>query len=268
MLLAQRLVQGVDVWINTPQRPWEASGTSGMKVLVNGGINLSELDGWWAEAYLPNLGWALGDGNEHGSDPSWDTTEANALYDLFEREVIPEFSDRNDQQIPKGWVARMRRRMARLTPNFSASRTVRDYTEQYYIPAAANYQRRVAQNGAFGAYFAKWKQDLEEKWPSLRFGKIAIETLGNEHRFAIQVFLHGLHPDAVRVELYADRKDGEAAIRQEMKKDGPPGGEVIGDRYSGSVPATRPATDFTPRIVAAGNDIAVPLEEERILWGH
>jgi starch phosphorylase len=268
MLLAQRLVQGVDVWINTPQRPWEASGTSGMKVLVNGGINLSELDGWWAEAYLPNLGWALGDGNEHGSDPSWDTTEANALYDLLEREVMPEFYDRNDQQIPKAWVARMRRSMARLTPNFSASRTVRDYTEQYYIPAAANYQRRVAQNGAFGAYFAKWKQDLEEKWPSLRFGKIAIETLGNEHRFAIQVFLHGLHPDAVRVELYADRKDGEAAIRQEMKRDGPPGGEVIGDRYSGSVPATRPATDFTPRIVAAGNDIAVPLEEERILWGH
>ena len=104
------------------------------------------------------------------------------------------------------------------------------------------------------AFFAIWRN--------------SIETLGNEHRFAIQVFLHGLHPDAVRVELYADRKDGEAAIRQEMKRDGSPGGEVIGDRYSGSVPATRPATDFTPRIVAAGNDIAVPLEEERILWGH
>jgi glycogen phosphorylase len=86
MLLAERLVQGVDVWINTSRRPWEASGTSGMKVLVNGGINLSELDGWWAEAYAPEVGWALGDGREHGYDPVWDAIEADALYDLLERE--------------------------------------------------------------------------------------------------------------------------------------------------------------------------------------
>jgi len=89
MLLAEQLVQGVDVWINTPRRPWEASGTSGMKVLVNGGLNLSELDGWWAEAYTPDVGWALGDGKEHGDDPAWDAIEAEALYDLLEREVVP-----------------------------------------------------------------------------------------------------------------------------------------------------------------------------------
>ena len=91
MLLTEHLVQGVDVWINTPRRPWEASGTSGMKVLVNGGINLSELDGWWAEAYTPEVGWALGDGREHGDDPAWDAAEAEALYELLEREVVPEF---------------------------------------------------------------------------------------------------------------------------------------------------------------------------------
>ncbi len=91
MLLTEQLVQGVDVWLNTPRRPWEACGTSGMKVLVNGGINLSELDGWWAEAYTPEVGWALGDGQEHGDDPAWDAAEAEALYDLLEREVIPEF---------------------------------------------------------------------------------------------------------------------------------------------------------------------------------
>ena len=94
MLLTEHLVQGVDVWINTPRRPWEACGTSGMKVLVNGGINLSELDGWWAEAYTPEVGWALGDGQEHGEDPAWDAAEAEALYDLLEREVIPEFYTR------------------------------------------------------------------------------------------------------------------------------------------------------------------------------
>ena len=135
MLLTEHLVQGVDVWINTPRRPWEASGTSGMKVLVNGGINLSELDGWWAEAYTPEVGWALGDGQEHGDDPAWDAAEAEALYDLLEREVIPEFYARDEQGIPTAWVARMRKSMASLTPRFSADRTVREYTEQHYLPA-------------------------------------------------------------------------------------------------------------------------------------
>ena len=104
MLLTENLVQGVDVWINTPRRPWEASGTSGMKVLVNGGVNLSELDGWWAEAYAPEVGWALGDGQEHGDDPAWDAVEAEALYELLEREVIPEFYTRDDQGVPTAWV--------------------------------------------------------------------------------------------------------------------------------------------------------------------
>src|SRR5271157_1530972 len=106
MRLTEQLVQGADVWLNTPRRPWEASGTSGMKVLVNGGINLSELDGWWAEAYTPEVGWALGDGQEHGDDPAWDAAEADTLYDLLEREVIPEFSARDQSGIPTAWVAR------------------------------------------------------------------------------------------------------------------------------------------------------------------
>ena len=105
VLMAEHLVQGVDVWVNTPRRPWEASGTSGMKVLVNGGLNLSELDGWWAEAYSPEVGWAIGDGQEHGDDPSWDAAEAEALYGLLEREVVPEFYTRNEKGIPVGWVA-------------------------------------------------------------------------------------------------------------------------------------------------------------------
>jgi len=150
MLLTEHLVQGVDVWINTPRRPWEACGTSGMKVLVNGGINLSELDGWWAEAYVPDLGWAIGDGKEHGMDPDWDRAEAEMLYDALEREVVPEFYARNDQGIPTAWVARMRESMSRLTPQFSANRAVREYTEQHYLPATAAYNSRVAKKGAIG----------------------------------------------------------------------------------------------------------------------
>jgi starch phosphorylase len=123
MLLAARLVQGVDVWINTPRRPWEASGTSGMKVLVNGGINLSELDGWWAEAYSPEVGWALGDGKDHSDDPSLDGIEAEALYELLEQKVAPEFYRRDAQGLPVEWLARVRESMARLTPQFSTNRT-------------------------------------------------------------------------------------------------------------------------------------------------
>jgi starch phosphorylase len=100
MMLAQELVQGIDLWINTPRRPWEACGTSGMKVLVNGGLNLSELDGWWAEAYSPEVGWAIGDGWEHGDDPEWDAKEADALYALLESEVIPEFYERDNSGMP------------------------------------------------------------------------------------------------------------------------------------------------------------------------
>src|ERR1700676_619753 len=110
-----------------------------MKVLGNGALTLSELDGWWAEAYEPEVGWALGDGHEHGDDPAWDAAEAEALYDLLESHVVPEFYARNGDGIPTAWVARMRKSMATLTPQFSADRAVRDYTERHYLPAAKAY---------------------------------------------------------------------------------------------------------------------------------
>ena len=121
MHLTERLVQGVDVWINTPRRPWDACGTSGMKVLVNGGINLPELDGWWAEAYRPEVGWALGDGQEHGDDPAWDAAEVVSVFEQLEREVIPEFYTRDKSGIFKAWLNRMRESIARLTPRFCAN---------------------------------------------------------------------------------------------------------------------------------------------------
>ncbi|HXB33892.1 MAG TPA: alpha-glucan family phosphorylase, partial [Puia sp.] len=147
MLLAEHLVHGVDVQLNTPQRPWEASGTSGMKVLVNGGLNLSELDGWWVEAYRPDVGWALGDGKEHGGDPGWDTYEAETLFTILEQQVVPAFYHRNAAGIPVDWVAKVRQSMATLTPFFSANRTVREYTEKYYLPGAKAYADRAADNG-------------------------------------------------------------------------------------------------------------------------
>jgi starch phosphorylase len=265
MLLTEHLVQGVDVWINTPRRPWEACGTSGMKVLVNGGINLSELDGWWVEAYTPEIGWALGDGREHGDDPAWDAAEAEALYDLLEGEVIPEFYTRDDSGIPTAWVKRMRESMARLTPQFSANRTVREYIEQHYLPAAEAYRRRAADKGAMGRQMVDWRHNLEQKWDTLRFGEMKVTTDGGNHLFKVQVYLGDLDPDTVRVELYADGLNGKEPIRQEMMR-----GQQLADansfNYCTQTPATRPPTDYTARVIPDSPGVAVPLEAARILW--
>jgi glycogen phosphorylase len=266
MQLAERLVAGVDVWINTPRRPWEASGTSGMKVLVNGGINLSELDGWWAEAYTPQVGWALGDGREHGEDPAWDAVEANALYDLLEREVIPEFYTRDEDGIPTAWVRRMRDSMARLTPRFSANRTVREYTEQHYLPSAAAYRSRTADKGAIGRQMVEWQQGLEQKWTKLHFGEVKVETNAEQHLFEVQVFFNDLDPNAARVELYADGAGDAPPVQQEMKRVRPLDGAPGGYAYSAVVSAARPPADYTPRVRPYCDGVAVPLEAKQILW--
>ena len=266
MLLTEHLVRGVDVWLNTPRRPWEASGTSGMKVLVNGGLNLSELDGWWAEAYTPEVGWALGDGLEHGDDPAWDAVEAEALYGLLEHEVVPEFYTRNDEGVPTAWIARMRESMARLTPRFCANRTVREYTERHYLPLASTYRERANDGGAIGRQMVDWRHGLDEKWAGLRFGEVMVETSGKEHLFEIRVFLNGLDPKAVHVELYADGAMGEAPVRQEMKRLREPvdaSGHCV---YGAAVSAERPPWDYTARVIPYRAGVAIPLEDGRILW--
>ena len=266
MLLTEHLVQGVDVWINTPRRPWEACGTSGMKVLVNGGLNLSELDGWWAEAYTPEVGWALGDGKEHDDDPAWDDFEAESLYALLEGEVIPEFYTRNEHGIPTAWVARMRESMAQLTPQFSANRTVREYTEKHYISAAAAYRERVADKGAMGVQLVNWQRAVKQHWSNLRFGEIKPATDGGNHLFEVQVYLGGLDPNAVRVELYADGVNGEEPVRQKMKRVRQLAGASGGYVYSATLSAARPPGDYTARVIPYFDGVAIPLEDAQILW--
>jgi glycogen phosphorylase len=266
MLLTERLVQGVDVWLNTPRRPWEASGTSGMKVVVNGAINLSELDGWWAEAYTPEAGWALGDGREHGEDPAWDTAEANHLYQLLEQEVVPQFYERDQDGIPPAWVARMRESMARLTARFSANRTVREYAEQCYLPAATACRERTADKGSLGMQIVNWRRALEQNWAGLRFGDVKIQQGGQNHAFEVQVFFGGLNPDAMRLELYADANHENTPVRQEMKRGERLTSPSDGYIYRASVPASRSASDYTPRAVPYLADALVPLEAPQILW--
>jgi starch phosphorylase len=266
MLLAEQLMQGVDVWINTPRRPWEASGTSGMKVLVNGGINLSELDGWWAEAYTPEVGWALGDGQEHGDDPALDAAEAEALYERLEQEVVPQFYARNDKGIPTAWVARMRESMARLTPRFAASRTVREYTEKHYLPAAIAYRERAANKGVTGRNMVDWQHEVDKKWAALHFGEVKVETKDGQHIFEVQLYLNDLDPAVVRVELYADGVNGGEPVRQEMKRLGQLAGAAGGYVYSAAVSASRSSADYTARVIPHCDGVCIPLESARILW--
>jgi len=266
MRMSEHLVHGIDVWLNTPRRPWEACGTSGMKVLVNGGLNYSELDGWWAEAFAPDVGWALGDGLEHGADPGLDHSEAEMLYDTLERQVVPEFYTRGESGIPTAWVARIRESMARLTPRFSAHRAVREYTEQHYLRAAAAYRLRTADKGAIGRRIVDWQHSLEQKWASLHFGEVKVETRGDNHAFEVQIWLNDLDPETVRLELYADGVTGSAPIRQEMKRRDEPGGTPGSHVYSAAVSAARPAADYNARALPYFEGVAVPLEEGRILW--
>ena len=268
LMLAERLVQGIDLWINTPRRPWEASGTSGMKVLVNGGINLSELDGWWAEAYSPEVGWAIGDGKEHDEDPAWDAAEAEELYNMLEKQVIPAFYTRDRNGIPVQWVARMRESMARLTPQFSANRAVREYTESYYLPATAAFRERENNRGAVAIALLNWRKELAGHWEGVRFGAISLTSSGDGHSFEVPVYLDDINAEAVRVELYAEALDGGVPVRQEMTRGNALVGSARGYSYSATVSAARPASDYTPRIVPCYAAARIPLEEAHILWSR
>ena len=266
MMLAQELVQGIDLWINTPRRPWEACGTSGMKILVNGGLNISELDGWWAEAYSPEVGWAIGDGQEHGEDPAWDATEAEALYGLLEHEIIPEFYHRDEKGMPSKWLGRIRESMARLTPAFSATRAIREYTDHHYLPAASGYRGRAAGDSSLGVSLVGWQRDIDKHWGAVRFGTVRIETHDGQHFFRAEVYPGDFNPEQLKVELFADSIQGgkpaiESMTALEPQADSP---DVL--TYSAKVIATRPASDYTARIIPHHPNASVPLEAGQIIW--
>ena len=264
MNLARRMVQGVDVWLNNPRRPWEASGTSGMKVLVNGGLNLSELDGWWAEAYEPSVGWAIGDGKEHGDDAALDAMEAEQLYQLLENEVVPTFYERDDQGIPRKWISKIKYSMAKLTPEFSASRTVMEYTEKYYLPAAQALQRRLSGNTENG--LATFYEHLKEGWRNIAVDEVHVEANERGHRFTAAIRLSPLNPQQVQVELFAEGINSPMPTRILMvpQSDGSRGNGTF--VYQAEVDASRSLADYTIRVIPYHEHLAVPLEANLIYW--
>jgi starch phosphorylase len=279
--LAQHLQPGVDVWINTPLRPNEACGTSGMKVLANGGLNLSNLDGWWDEAYEPDVGWCLGDREEHDG-PVQDELDAQMLYRLLEEKVVPLFYDRDMHGISPGWTAMIRSSMIRLTPRYSSVRMMQEYMDKVYRPAALAYRRRIAEAGKLALELAAWQERLNDCWKDLRFGKLTIIREGDFWSFSVKAYLGELHPDDVRIELYADPQcekaessSGSGLAQQAapcdpekyvMERKSPLAGAVNGFVFVTRIAAKRPAEDFTPRIVPYHPEAFIPMEEAHILW--
>ncbi|HUW51064.1 MAG TPA: alpha-glucan family phosphorylase [Sulfuricella sp.] len=265
MNLAQEMVQGVDVWINTPRRPWEASGTSGMKVLVNGGLNLSELDGWWAEAYAPEVGWALGDGMEH-TEPGWDDIEAEQLYCLLEQEIVPMFYRRDAQGIPREWTARMRASMSQLAPQFSSNRMLQDYVRDAYLPAVAAYRRRSAGGGSLAKELAAWESTVRRHWHEVHLSNKEVQQRPGGWFFALHVYLGEIPPEFVQVQMYADPLEDDAVTVQVMECQAGIPGATHGYIYQCFIATERSAADFTPRAVAWHQEARIPAEVNLIHW--
>jgi starch phosphorylase len=263
--LAQDLVHGVDVWINTPRRPWEACGTSGMKVLVNGGLNCSVLDGWWDEAFAPDLGWAIGDG-AGGDARQADARDADNLYETLERSIVPEFYSRDSSGLPRRWLARIRRSMSTLTPLFASTRMARDYVEKAYMPIAEILRTRMKDGCAGAKGLHDWADNLYRHWSSLHIGPPTVTRADGRWQFSVPVIMGEVPPGSARVELFADELPNKPAEVVVLHQEQAIPGTVNGHIYGGEVLAGRPAEDYTVRVVPYHPDVSVPSELTLISW--
>ncbi len=210
MTLARNLVQGVDVWMNNPRRPLEASGTSGQKVCINGIVNFSILDGWWCEGYNGHNGWIIGDDTQYDNEQQQDDADSKSIYETLEKEIIPLYYTRNAQGVPTGWVRMMKESIRSLTPVYGTHRMVQDYMEMMYAPCIRRIRDIVGSNYAFVRQFSAWKQNIFRMWPQVRI--IADRDIhglaeynsrsGEEISLSVTVQLGSLTPDDVRVEVF------------------------------------------------------------------
>ena len=217
MEVARHLVQGVDVWLNNPRRPMEASGTSGMKVVPNGGLNLSILDGWWAEGYDPDFGWAIGDDSELSDTNHQDWLDSRSLYQLIEQEVAPAFYTRGENGLPNNWIAMVKGSMKALAPYFSTSRMVREYTARFYMPSSQNYRQLSENKQARAVAAISWRDRVRASWKSVKVAKASdnagsISALGNGFEVNAHVELGDLQPSDVRVQILV----GTATANREL----------------------------------------------------
>ncbi|MGM0767640.1 MAG: alpha-glucan family phosphorylase [Pseudomonadota bacterium] len=263
--VATELIQGVDVWLNTPRHPWEACGTSGMKVLVNGGLNLSQFDGWWAEAWRPEVGWAIREDatfSHLSSTPEYDQEDASELYTLLEQQVIPRFYDCDTGGLPRTWLAMVRTSMETLTPLYSANRMMREYTERFYIPMEKRQHQRSRE---LAESLSRQQQQIHEHWPLLRFGPMESKEQGDGVEISIQVYLDGLEPELLKLEVVAETSENGDRVVVEMRQEGALTGSPRSFIFRCRAPL-RPPEHYTPRLVMGDRRLNLPLEDPGILW--
>ncbi len=270
--VARYLLQGVDVWLNSPRRPREASGTSGMKAAANGALNLSILDGWWDEAYTPDVGWAIGRGEEYADLNYQDDVESAALYDLLEKAVAPLFYTRGRDGLPRGWIAKMKASMGCLCPVYNTNRMVREYTERFYLTAAERYWRLAEKDGVHARALAQWKRQMHQHWPQIRVEGIQADAeavkVGDVLQVSARVFLGQLQPQDVEVEVYYGRVDAQGDVPQgtttTMQAQAGADGWYT---YTGAVSCLNSGRfGYAVRVLPHHKDLIHPYELGLILW--
>ena len=229
--LARYLVQGVDVWLNNPLRPMEASGTSGMKVVFNGGVNVSTLDGWWVEGFTRDTGWCIGNGEEYDDLSYQNKVEANALYDILDKEIGPLFYERGADDLPRKWIAKMKASMRELCPRFNTNRMVKEYTEKFYLPAYR--QSMILQNRKMQELheMSAWTKTLQRKWNQIKVLRLSNNltnsiSVGDNISVTADVFLGDLHPSDVTVQLVVGHIDADGELRDSNLYAMSPNGDV------------------------------------------
>jgi starch phosphorylase len=273
--VARYLVEGVDVWLNTPRRPNEASGTSGMKLLANGGLNLSILDGWWDEGYDREVGWAIGRGEEYDNPDYQNQVESEALFNLLENDVVPLFYQRDAIGLPRGWIAKMKASIRKLSPVFSTNRMVAEYTDRFYIPAH-NRHLHLASDGASRVHaLVAWRKRVSETGSEVKI--VRIDTASDNHaeigawmKVSAQVELGRLSADDVRVQIYHGPVSPEGVITSAQTVDlthcGAAGGLNL---YEGGFECTYSGScGLSVRVVPFHEDALIPYEMPWVQWAE
>jgi len=275
MGVARFLVQGVDVWMNNPTKPLEASGTSGMKVVPNGGINFSVLDGWWCEGYDGSNGWAIGDDRVYDNADYQDFVESESIYDLLEREIIPEFYQRTSDGLPRKWIARMKASMSTCTPKFSSRRMVREYCDLLYMPALKSGLHLREQRFAAAKTLAEWRARIAQRWSAVKVESFTAASNGEQRvgsKITVNaiVALDQLDPREVEVQLYHGPTPNNGTIK---------GGAVVEMQcvrsvrdgvyeYTGAVPCERSGRHgVAVRVVPSHPDLSGHFDMHLLKWG-
>jgi starch phosphorylase len=274
--IARYMVQGADLWLNTPRRTLEASGTSGMKAAANGSLNVSILDGWWAEAYQPEVGWAISRSERFESHEQEDEAEAEALYNLLEREVVPLFYDRSRDGLPRRWIARMKAAIQALCPIYNSDRMVTEYVERFYLPAAEHVWDLSLDGMARAKQLAAWVERVRAEWPRLGFEEVRVEapsevTVGTTMPMVARVRLGGLTPDDVWVEAFYGVLDGQGQIDPRTAGTAilESQGEVAPGVYEfvGAIPGRASGSSgYTVRLLPRNTELVTPYELQLVCW--